>query len=85
MLLLQVLASYLRAFIGSKRGEITLGMIIVFFVILVAYMAYPQAFYDFFNYLRRMVFDSLHDSFGNQQGGKKKPGGLEMQQSQKQR
>lgn len=48
----------------SESAEVSIRAIIGGVIILAAYLAAPQVFYNFFHYLINMVFDALHSSFG---------------------
>lgn len=67
--MMQGAVTRVEAVILADRGEIPASAAIGGLILLVAYLAFPQAFIDFFHWIMHHVFSALHDSFGNQGAG----------------
>lgn len=57
--------NWLATHARDKRGEINAAAVVGGFIVLVAYLAAPEAFHSFFKYVLNMVFSALRDSFGS--------------------
>lgn len=54
---------------GQAHGAFNFWTIFGVAILVVAYLAYPDPFHHFFQYLQDMIFDSLHESFGTDGDG----------------
>lgn len=54
----------IRCFLAANGGEVSIWAVFGGMCILVVYLLDPQLFYNFFDYIQRQVFSSLHKAFG---------------------
>lgn len=66
---------WLRSLAQKQEGQINFWAIFGGALLLVAYLAYPDPFHEFFQYLQHSLFKALHDSFGGNGGGNGGGGG----------